>query len=109
MMKYRIIMSPRADTELDGIHRYIAEDSPANADGMIEQLLTTIDSLQRFPHRTLVETKPRNLQYPFARCSYRPTSSISEYSTRIKSSGSCTSATARGGARDDSILINSNL
>ena len=55
---YRVIISPAALTQLGRILEYIAQDSPANAVRVIDNLLAEIDSLERFPgRREEVQTK----------------------------------------------------
>ena len=49
--KYRVIISPKALSELEGILDYIAADSPANAVKVIDRLLDEIQALETFPGR----------------------------------------------------------
>jgi len=48
---YRVIISPKALSELESILDYIALDSPANAVKVIDHLLEEIASLETFPGR----------------------------------------------------------
>ncbi len=50
-MKYRIIISPRAEIDASEIHHHISLDSPRNADRWFEALWLTIDSLAEMPRR----------------------------------------------------------
>jgi plasmid stabilization system protein ParE len=49
--KYRVIISPKALSELESILDYIATDSPANAVKVIDRLLDEIQALETFPGR----------------------------------------------------------
>jgi plasmid stabilization system protein ParE len=51
MDRYRVIITPRASSDIESIHRFIEQDSPQNAAGMIQKLIDAIDSLQILPHR----------------------------------------------------------
>src|SRR5947209_1631598 len=48
---YRILITPRALTDLRGIFQYIQQHSPQNARAMIRRLLDAIDALNMLPHR----------------------------------------------------------
>src|SRR5438034_10439497 len=61
---YRVRLTPQALSDLEGIHAFIAKDSPRNAASMLERILDTIDSLEIFPHRTVVERQSRKIRYP---------------------------------------------
>jgi toxin ParE1/3/4 len=52
--RYRVIISPRALSDLEDLHRYIVRDSPGNASALIRRLIAAIDSLEDFPHRNRV-------------------------------------------------------
>ena len=60
---YRVRLTPQVLSDLEEIHAYIAEDSPRNAASMLERILDAIDSLEMFPHRTVVERQDRALKY----------------------------------------------
>ncbi|MEQ8694446.1 MAG: type II toxin-antitoxin system RelE/ParE family toxin [Gammaproteobacteria bacterium] len=47
----RLILSPSAVADLEGIYRYIAEDDPTAAGDQVERILTTADGLCDFPER----------------------------------------------------------
>jgi plasmid stabilization system protein ParE len=49
--RYRVIITPRAAADLDGIHQYIAKDSPQNAAGVATAIIDAIDGLESLPHR----------------------------------------------------------
>jgi plasmid stabilization system protein ParE len=69
---YRIIISPEASADLESIHAYIAQDSPAGAARMVERILAAIDTLKSFPHRTLAEHVSARLRGPVRSLSVRP-------------------------------------
>lgn len=48
---YRVIVSPRAFADLDGILEHIAQSSPANAARVIDRLWESMQRLQHLPHR----------------------------------------------------------
>jgi len=52
--QYRIAYSPAAVAALAQIYAYIAQDSPQNAEGMMERILASIDMLGHFPRRQKV-------------------------------------------------------
>ncbi len=49
--RYRVILSPRARSDLAGIYAYIKTDSPQNAMKVSERLMAATESLEYFPHR----------------------------------------------------------
>jgi plasmid stabilization system protein ParE len=51
---YQIIISPEDADDLNAIYEYIAQDSPRNAAIFVERILTAIERLGAFPHRTIV-------------------------------------------------------
>jgi plasmid stabilization system protein ParE len=61
---YRIVMPPRFAAELEDIFDYIAADSPANAAALIDQILQSIESLQRFPFRNITASRASRKHYP---------------------------------------------
>jgi toxin ParE1/3/4 len=48
---YEVRITGEAGSDLAAIHRYISGDSPQNADGVVDRLLNSIDSLEHLPHR----------------------------------------------------------
>ena len=64
MEAYRIIITPRAGADLEGIYDAIAEDSAQNAAGMVKRILDALGSLRQFPHRTVVARQARKLCHP---------------------------------------------
>lgn len=48
---YEVRISQEASADLLMIHRYIRQDSPQNADLVMDRLLNAIDELSTFPHR----------------------------------------------------------
>jgi toxin ParE1/3/4 len=62
--QYRVRLTPQALSDLEEIHSYIAQDSPQNASSMLARILDAIDTLEMFPHRTVVERQSAALKYP---------------------------------------------
>jgi toxin ParE1/3/4 len=60
---YRIILSPRAGSELQDIFEFVAEQSPQNAASIVERILSEIDSLETMPGRYKIERHDRKLGY----------------------------------------------
>ena len=52
--RYRIIITPRAASDLVEIHRYIEHDSPQNAADVAAVIIESIDGLESLPHRYAV-------------------------------------------------------
>jgi toxin ParE1/3/4 len=52
---YRAILAREASEDLQAIFEYIAGDSPSNAASMIERILRSLELLEVFPHRTIVD------------------------------------------------------
>jgi len=48
---YRVIVSPEAFDDMDGIIDYIAPQSPANAAKLIDRLWESMQGLKDLPHR----------------------------------------------------------
>jgi plasmid stabilization system protein ParE len=48
---YRVILTPEALADLEGIAEYIRQDSPANAAAMVETILDAMESLATMPRR----------------------------------------------------------
>ena len=59
---YTVIISPRAQADLDAIYRYIAKDSPVNARKFIAKLRDELDKLQILPHRYRVYRRFRRIR-----------------------------------------------
>ena len=59
---YRIIMSSESAADLKSLHAYISLDSPDSAAKMVERILTAIESLKLFPHRTVAQHTSRGLR-----------------------------------------------
>jgi len=57
---YRIIILPKASSELIEVCSYIERDSPQNASSIAQELLQAIDSLERFPSRYKVHEHRRD-------------------------------------------------
>jgi toxin ParE1/3/4 len=69
---YRLIISPEASENLNALHAFIAEDSPQNAARMVERILTSIDNLKIFPHRTVLERQSRKVTHPVRSLPVKP-------------------------------------
>src|SRR2546423_14025999 len=69
---FRVRLTPQALSDLKEIHRFISRDSPRNAASMIEQILDSIDLLEIFPHRTVVERQSPSLKYPVRSLPVKP-------------------------------------
>lgn len=52
--RFRVIISPRALSDIEDIFRYIESDSPQNARAALRRLMSAIDSLEHFPYRNEV-------------------------------------------------------
>ena len=51
-MRYKVLLTAGAESDLDDLHRYIAEyDSPNNADTLLDRLMGVAESLAAFPER----------------------------------------------------------
>jgi plasmid stabilization system protein ParE len=51
MKRYRVLIHPDAEAELDAAYRHIAEDSPERAARWRQTLLRKTQSLKTLPHR----------------------------------------------------------
>jgi plasmid stabilization system protein ParE len=60
---YRIVISPRAADEIDGIFNFIAQESPQNASLVVDRILEGIFSLETMPRRYKVERRSRKFGY----------------------------------------------
>lgn len=50
--KFEVLLTEGAEQDLESLHDYIAEfDSVANANRVLDQLMTAVESLSRFPER----------------------------------------------------------
>jgi plasmid stabilization system protein ParE len=58
MTSYRLVITRRAATDLDRIHRYIAKASPHNAAKVLGGIFVAIDALTLTPHRNVVAVQP---------------------------------------------------
>lgn len=57
--RFRVIVLPRASSDLQGIYAFIEQHSPQNAANMTKTLIDAIDSLEEFPFRYPVRTPAR--------------------------------------------------
>jgi len=61
-MRYEVVLTADAESDLEHIYRYIAEhDSKANADYVLERLLEVSDSLSAYPERGSIPKELRSL------------------------------------------------
>jgi toxin ParE1/3/4 len=59
-MHYKVLLTEGAERDLEALYDYIAEyDSPANAEHVLDQLLTLTENLSTFPERGVY---PKELQ-----------------------------------------------
>jgi plasmid stabilization system protein ParE len=59
---YRILLSRQVTGDLQGIFEHIAAQSPQNANAVIDRILSAIEGLKTFPHRTIIQG--RNTKRP---------------------------------------------
>ena len=71
--KYRVRLTSQALFDLEEIHASISRDSPQNAALMLERILDSIDLLEVFPHRTVVERQTSSLRFPVRSLRSNPT------------------------------------
>lgn len=61
-MRYDVVLTRDAESDLEHIYRYIAEhDSKASADYVLERLLEVSDSLAAYPERGSIPKELRSL------------------------------------------------
>lgn len=61
-MRYDVVLTRDAESDLEHIYRYIAErDSKASADYVLERLLEVADSLAAYPERGSIPKELRSL------------------------------------------------
>lgn len=61
-MRYEVVLTQDAESDLENIYRYIAEhDSKASADYVLERLLDVSDSLAAYPERGSIPKELRSL------------------------------------------------
>ena len=65
-MAFRIIITLEAANDLQSIHDYISQDSTENANQVASRILHSIDLLELFPYRTIVQ-RPRGKKGPTIR------------------------------------------
>lgn len=70
--KYRVRLTSQALFDLEEIHASISRDSPQNAALMLERILDSIDLLEVFPHRTVVERQTSSLRFPVRSLPVKP-------------------------------------
>jgi toxin ParE1/3/4 len=64
MSHYRLIITPGALKDLEQIHAYISTDSPQNASRMIQRIMDSLGSLERFPNRSVVPHQSSRIRNP---------------------------------------------
>jgi plasmid stabilization system protein ParE len=62
--EYRVIITPRAGADIQGIHMHIAQNSPTNAARMVARILDAIEPLRVLPHRAVAEHVSPRLRHP---------------------------------------------
>jgi len=72
MPTFRVIIAPRAASDLTRIHEYISRDSVQNADAMVGRILDALEPLKEFPHRNVVAVENPRLAYPARSIVIRP-------------------------------------
>jgi len=72
MDAYRVIITPRAGSDLERIYDYIAKDSPGRAAQLITRILDSIEPLKQFPHRAVRDGHAAKLRYPVRSLPVRP-------------------------------------
>lgn len=51
-MRYKVLLTAGAESDLDALHHYIAEhDAPSRADYVLDKLMEVAESLATFPER----------------------------------------------------------
>lgn len=51
-MRYKVLLTAGAESDLEGLHTYIAEhDSPSSANYLLDKLMEVAESLATFPQR----------------------------------------------------------
>ncbi|HEX3359172.1 MAG TPA: type II toxin-antitoxin system RelE/ParE family toxin [Tepidisphaeraceae bacterium] len=69
---FRVRLTRQALSDLEEIFDFISKDSPQNAASMIERIFDSIDLLEIFPHRTVVERQASALKYPVRSLPVKP-------------------------------------
>ena len=69
---YRVRLTRQALDDIQEIQDFIGRNSPQNAARMIERLFAAFDSLESFPHRTIVELLSERLNYPVRSLPVKP-------------------------------------
>jgi len=60
---FRIVLSKRAANDLDSLFAFIARDSPQNAPAMVERILSSIENLKLFPHRSVLPNQSSRVKH----------------------------------------------
>ena len=61
---YRIIHAKRVATDLERIFDYLVHRTPQHAPAVIDHILTSIERLADYPHRTIVADQPPDVKSP---------------------------------------------
>jgi plasmid stabilization system protein ParE len=64
MATYRVIITPRAAADLEGVHDWIARHSRDSGAAMVQRILDALEPLKAFPHRTVVAHQNPRLRHP---------------------------------------------
>ena len=102
MVTYRVIVLPRAFSDLDAILDYIGKHSPQNAAAMVDRLLQSMQGLTALPHRYKVHERRKDRPTRCGPCRSRRTSCTTASMTRRGRFESSPSATAAAGNRGGS-------
>jgi plasmid stabilization system protein ParE len=62
--EYRILLSKQAAKDLQRIFGYIAGQSPDAAAALVGKVLGSVENLQIFPHRTVVDGQSERVPHP---------------------------------------------
>lgn len=69
---FRIILAPQAAADIEAIHDYIAQDSPANAALLVERILDAISRLAETPGRSVAMGRSSREKTPVRSVVVRP-------------------------------------
>jgi plasmid stabilization system protein ParE len=72
MSAFRLIVTPRAASDLEHIYDWIARDSTDRARSMVQRIMDALEPLKEFPHRTVVGHQNPRLRYPARSLVVRP-------------------------------------
>jgi hypothetical protein len=79
MGPYRVIITPRAGTDLEAIYDYIARESPHKAAAMVTRILDALEPLKQFLTAPWSSVKTASCAMPCDPCLFGRISSTFEY------------------------------